>query len=249
MPFAGASGAHFTQVGQRLVKRCHNAVEQATWLRMASVLPLEAGLRCVEVYAVTADAYTMEHVTGHLATAEPGTKATRTLYAQVERWRHIPPITNATWPGYLARLEEHCQIANNATVWEAYRYVTSQPSPTQSFNHGDLTYENVLIQSDNDYCLIDPNYSPGLFQSYILDYGKMLQSTHTDYHAIFNSNVGINLGMNDNTLCGLLRNAGHYHQALTACLTHVIRLAKYHTAEIDKVEALAGTILEELSCT
>ena len=107
----------------------------------------------------------------------------------------------------------------------------------------------MLIQADTSCCLIDPNHSPGLYQSYALDYGKMLQSTHTDYHATFNSNIGINLAMNDATLVTLLRNGGHYHGALLACLTHIIRLAKYHLTEIEKVEALAKPLLEELACT
>ena len=247
--YVGASNARFQQVGQRLIKTCDNAIEQATWLRMASVLPLEPGLRCVEVYAADATSYTMEHVTGHLATAEPGTRVTRTLYAQVDRWRRIPTTTTATWDSYLARLEQHCRLARSGVLWRALETVKAEPPPPPSFNHGDLTYENVLIQADTSCCLIDPNHSPGLYQSYALDYGKMLQSTHTDYHATFNSNIGINLAMNDATLVTLLRNGGHYHGALLACLTHIIRLAKYRLTEIEKVEALAKPLLEELACT
>lgn len=248
MPFVGASGASFTRTGQRLTKTCDNAVEQATWLRMAAVLPLEERLRCVEVYAVTANDYTMEHVTGHLATVEPSTNTTRTLYAQVGRWRQIPPITNATWDGYLDRLRSHCAAAKSRVLWGAYALLEGERAPAASFNHGDLTYENVVIQSDTCW-LIDPNYSPGLFQSYVLDYGKMLQSTHTAYHAIFNRNVGTNLAHHDATLCGLLRAEGQYRASLVACLSHVIRLAKYNLGAIDKVEALTEPLLEELTCS
>lgn len=248
-PFVGASGAAFEQAGQRLTKRCRNAIEQATWLRMASVLPLVDGVRCVDVYAVDAHSYTMEHITGHLATVEPSTQVTRTLYAQVNKWSEIPPTNNATWDSYLDRLREHCDDADSETLRRALAYISaSEPFPA-SFNHGDLTYENVLIQPDNAYCLIDPNHSPGLYQSFMLDFGKMLQSTHTDYHAAFNTNTGINLTMHDHTLCDLLRNAGHYQQALLACLTHIIRLAKYRRDEITKVEALAQRLLEELKCS
>lgn len=247
-PFIGASGASFEQAGQRLTKRCHNAIEQATWLRMASVLPLVDGVRCVEVYAVDANSYTMEHITGHLATVEPSTQVTRALFAQIGKWRGIRPANNATWDSYLDRLQEHCDDANSEILRTALNIITlSEPFP-ESFNHGDITYENVLIQPDNAYCLIDPNYSPGLYQSFILDFGKMLQSTHTRYHALFNTNTGINLGMHDELLCGLLREAGHYHQALLACLTHIIRLAKYRRDEINKVETLAQELLGELKC-
>lgn len=247
--FVGASNARFQQVGQRLTKTCDNAIEQATWLRMAAVLPLEPGLRCVGVHAATATDYTMEHVTGHLATVEPGTHVTRTLYAQVERWRRIPTTTQATWGSYLVRLEAHCRLARSDVLWAALDVVKGEPPPPPSFNHGDLTYENVLIQSDTTYCLIDPNYSPSLYQSYALDYGKMLQSTHTAYHATFNSNVGADLATCDATLVHLLRAGGHYRYSLVACVTHVIRLAKYRQNEIHKVEALAKPLLEELTCT
>jgi hypothetical protein len=247
--FIGASGAQFEQSGQVLIKRCHNAFEQAAWLRTASILPLEDGVRCVEVYAADADAYMMEHITGHLATEEPTTQVTHTLYAQVNRWRYIPPTSNATWHQYLDRLEDHCAVAQSATLWDAYAIICHHKGLTPSFNHGDLTYENIVIQSDNTLVLIDPNFAPNIYQSFILDYGKMLQSTHTDYHRIFKSNTGINLEMQDEALCHLLKAAGHYEDALLACLSHVVRLAKYRLTEIDKVEALAQPLIRELTCT
>lgn len=247
--FIGASGAQFEHSGQTLIKRCSNAFEQAAWLRTASILPLEQGVRCVEVYAADADAYMMEHITGHLATEEVGTRVTNTLYAQVNRWRYIPPTANATWNQYLDRLEDHCAVAQSATLWDAYAVVSTHKPLGASFNHGDLTYENVVIQSDNTLVLIDPNFAPNIFQSYLLDYGKMLQSTHTDYHRTFKSNTGINLEMQDAQLCYLLKADGHYQEALLACLSHIIRLAKYRLNEIDKVEALAQPLIRELTCT
>lgn len=246
--FIGASGAHFEHNGQTLIKRCPNAFEQASWLRTASILPLEEGVRCVQVYAADADAYLMEHITGHLGTEEPTTNITDRLYAQINRWRYIPPTSNATWDNYLERVKHHCITVQSATLWDAYSVLAAHKPFTPSFNHGDLTYENVLIQSDNTLVLIDPNSAPNIYQSFILDYGKMLQSTHTAYHNTFKSNIGNNLDMQDATLTRHLKQDGHYEDALTACLSHIIRLAKYRLEEINKVEALAFALMKELQC-
>ncbi len=51
----------------------------------------------------------------------------------------------------------------------------------ESIIHGDLTIENILInRNSSDYLLIDPN-SENIFNSPLIDYGKLFQSLHSNY--------------------------------------------------------------------
>lgn len=51
---------------------------------------------------------------------------------------------------------------------------------TQTDIHGDLTIDNLIIDGDHSWMLIDPNPST-IFKSALMDWGKLLQSLHTGY--------------------------------------------------------------------
>ena len=53
--------------------------------------------------------------------------------------------------------------------------------------HGDLTLDNILIKNENDFKLIDPNPHNG-FSNELIDWAKMMQSTHSGYEFIFAPN-------------------------------------------------------------
>lgn len=50
--------------------------------------------------------------------------------------------------------------------------------------HGDLTAENIIYNPENkEFYLIDPNVG-NIHESYLLDYGKMMQSIHGQYECL-----------------------------------------------------------------
>jgi hypothetical protein len=120
-----------------------------------------------------------------------------------------------------------------------------------SFNAGDLTLENVLVEDSGEMVLIDPNYEPGLFQSWLLDFGKLLQSVHADYHRLFNSSPGQDPQPLFQYLRSYLQDRNLWELALVGELTHIMRLRKYRPEnerwQVDKILGNLVAEIEELS--
>jgi hypothetical protein len=244
----GASGAKLRQQGDLVQKSCVDALEQVRWFADARKFGFVDGVSAVEIYWHSVRTYTMNHIIGHVATHEPQTVYLTRIYDQVRYWRDLYPMNFATWSSYIDRLYEHAETTTSHVIYQAVEMVAAEPEFEQSFCHGDLTLENIIIDQDGTAWLIDPNSNGSLFQSWVLDCGKLLQSTHTDYHRLFNSHPGVHLRKHDAVLRDLMVRDGVYRPALTACLSHIIRLCKYRKNDIDKVEQLAIPLMMELEC-
>jgi len=244
----GSSGATIRHTGDVVTKYCTNAKEQVQWMRTASALGVVDGIAVVQVHREAKDSYVMQYVLGQAATHEPSVIPITNLYRQVNAWRNILPQSCASWDDYIQRLKQHAQLAHSAIIDEAVRTIASSQPLEQSFCHGDLTLENAIVAHDGTTYLIDPNANDTIYQSWLLDCGKLLQSTHTGYHLSFKSNNGVPLERHDAVLCAMLRKDGIYKEALIACLSHIVRLCKYRINEMHKIESIAIDILEELEC-
>ena len=219
----GASGASLHLGGDIVAKTCSDAALQAEWYSLATTKIAKTP----KVYEVNGDSYKMEYVEGHEATREPTLAVVRTLVEEVIAWKEVPSVYINPWSSYLKRLEEHVEMSGNAkAMCKAFDTVLFAKPPQPSFNHGDLTFENVLVSGDDLY-LIDPNYKPNLYQSYSLDFGKMLQSTHAQYHKIFDSHHGCSLERQGKWLENWLRIHNEWDLAIINCVGHLIRLRKY----------------------
>jgi len=224
-----------------------DAAGQAEWLTRAGAAPLVPGVRPVRVLERGSSVYLMEHVRGPVLADEPNrrqvSERTRAVLDQIEVWSSLPADNDATWGSYLERLEHHAAGHTGAirrAVDAAYDF---EPFP-RSWCHGDLTLENVL-SDDDGAVLIDPNYSPGLYQSHILDYGKILQSTHTLFHTTISPRTG-ELAEAEHVTVTFLRERGLYLPALQACLTHAVRLVRHWPDRRQAVETLTAVLLAEI---
>lgn len=227
----GASGARLWLDGDWATKQCSDATEQVEWFRQAERLGTVKGLRLPKSVLETAQRYRVEFVEGHEATREHSLRPLKTLLAQTLTWRDRPQLTGGDWSDYLSRLEDHVRVGDTSEMRTALRLIEAAEPFKPSFCHGDLTLENALIANkDQSLVLIDPNFKPGLFQSYVLDLGKLLQSTHADYHRVFDSHRGVDLSRHDDWLVSELKRLDIWEQALIACLSHLIRLRKYRPA-------------------
>jgi hypothetical protein len=103
------------------------------------------------------------------------------------------------------------------------------------------------VRDNGEMVLIDPNYSDGLFQSWLLDYGKLLQSTHSDYHRIFNSSPGSDPAPLLKYLKEHLVKEGQWYLAQIAEISHVMRLRKYRSEnEWGKVDGILERLMGEI---
>lgn len=242
----GNSGALLQFSGDFVLKECSNAREQVEWFGHAERVGLVDGVVLPYVELVSPTAYRIEYIAGYSATQITSVQDLERLVKLVEHWRLQPASNTASWQSYLVRLEEHVAVCESAQMRAAFELVSRYDLPS-SFNHGDLTLENVLVRNSGEFVLIDPNHSGELFQSWLLDYGKLLQSVHSDYHRVFNSSPGSDPVPLLNYLRGHLRDSGQWELALVAEITHIMRLRKYRPEnERVLVDGILGGLLREI---
>jgi thiamine kinase-like enzyme len=243
----GNSGAQLNFAGDFVEKHCPGAKDQYDWFVAASWKGLVEGVSLPYVELIRQSCYRIEYIPGYSATQLTSTQEFDRLLQLVEYWRSQSVETLGSWKGYLQRLERHVEENDSPRMREGLE-LASCYSLAPSFNHGDLTLENVLIRPNGEMVLIDPNYSQGLFQSAILDYGKLLQSVHSDYHRVFNSSPGQDPAPLLAWLWEFLEIRGILEESLVAELTHLMRLRKYRPEqERGKVDDLISMVIQEIS--
>ena len=245
----GNSGANLQFAGDFVLKQCSNACQQVEWFGHASVAGLVDGVRLPYVELVNANSYKIEYIRGYSATQITSVQDFARLVKLVGQWEKQPAASSGDWDGYLQRLEDHVRVSNSEEMVAGLALASRYELPS-SFAQGDLTLENVLVENDGGMVLIDPNFAPDLFQSWLLDYGKLLQSVHSDYHRIFNSSPGSNPQPLLNYLRGHLVKEGIWQLALVAELTHIMRLRKYRPQEEwPKVDRILEGLVREIQTT
>jgi thiamine kinase-like enzyme len=242
----GSSGATLDFSGDFIRKKCKDAGEQCEWFRIASRYTLAPSVRFPQTISVSDSEYDIEFIEGVCGTQVESTRLIDTLVDQVSLWSKIPASRHADWESYKERLRsEHVSLADSEIVCRTFDFLDEiEPLPS-SFSHGDLTLENIIVENNGGIVLIDPNFKKNLFQSYVLDLGKLLQSVHSDYHRLFNSHPGGDPA----PLCAHLRQRlGEpvWTQALAAEISHVVRLRKYRpSAQWLTVDRLLEKLLAE----
>lgn len=243
----GNSGAALDFRGDFVVKTCSQAKGQVAWFREAEKTGIIPGFRLPQVEAISESQYRIEYIAGFSATMLTSVSEFKKLVDLAEHWASKPSTTNATWDSYLERLQNHVAASNSPLMQEAFDVVVQYNFP-RSFCHGDLTLENVLVTGEGELVLIDPNYSFDLYQSWILDLGKLLQSTNSDYHRVFNSSPGVDPRPHLNYLRGYLQNRGLWKVSLVSELSHIMRLRRYRPeGEHQKVDQILVKLMKEIA--
>lgn len=245
----GSSGARLGFQGDVIRKECSDAAEQAEWFEIARNLPVMPGVRVPHTPRCGEGWYEIEYIEGTCGTHSASTLIIDTLLDQVTAWRDCASHRDADWYQYVHRLAvQHIQNQDTISpMTEAFNLVSQEPPLPASFAHGDLTLENIIIDRNGDLVLIDPNFKRDLFQSYVLDLGKLLQSVHSDYHRVFDSHPGVDLRPHCEVLMNRLSDANLLRPALVAEITHVMRLRKYRPADQrPKVDELLQRLLHEI---
>lgn len=242
----GSSGATLEFSGDFIRKKCKDAAEQCEWFRIASRYTLVPGVRLPQTVCISDAEYDIEFVEGVCGTQIETTRLIDTLVDQILLWSKVPATREADWDSYKVRLHsEHVALADSDIVRRTFEFLDEiEPLPS-SFSHGDLTLENIIVENTGGVVLIDPNFKGNLFQSYVLDLGKLLQSVHSDYHRLFNSHPGGDPA----ALCAHLRQRlgkPLWTLALAAEMSHVVRLRKYRpSAQRPEVDRLLARLLAE----
>lgn len=242
----GSSGSKLSLKGDFLKKTCKDSFDQVRWFK-ESYSSLVQGVIVPEVSLISNSEYLVEFFPWSLGTQCHQTWFIHLLLSQVERWSHTPSTSTADWESYLQRLESHVSEQTSPQMTAAFKLICdSSPFPS-TFCHGDLTLENVLV-NDTRVVLIDPNFKPSLFQSYLLDLGKLLQSTYAEYHKCFNCNHGCSLEEHNKILIKWLKRRDLEKESKLSCLSHVIRLKKYRPdSEKPLVDSMLAHLIKDFS--
>jgi hypothetical protein len=240
----GSSGAQLRFSGDFILKKCLDSREQCDWFSYAQEKPLVKGVRLPRVDYVDFQSYKIEFIPGTAATKFSSTRIIDSLVDQIMVWSKFPAERDLDWESYLKRLyDEHVIISDSDIISKIFKILEKVDPLPSSFSHGDLTLENVLVEASGNLVLIDPNFKHNLFQSYVLDLGKLMQSVHSDYHRVFDSHPGADPA----PLCAHLKGrlgVTLWKASLTAEMSHIVRLRKYRPhdqrGDVDR-------ILEKLS--
>ena len=238
----GNSGALLRFAGDFVIKECSNAKEQCEWFHRAEHIGLINGVTLPHVKFLGPSTYEIEYISGYSATQITSSQDMQRLINLVEYWRLQPATTFADWGSYLKRLAKHVSVSESEEMMDAFELVSRYELPG-SFSHSDLTLENILVRPNGEFVLIDPNYSQDLFQSWALDYGKLLQSVHSDYHRVFNSCPGTDPEPLLMYLKKHLQEGGDWEISLIAEISHIMRLRSYRP---DNEKPMVDALLRKL---
>lgn len=237
----GSSGSMLSLEGDYLRKTCRDSADQVAWFQhsKSTLLP---GVLVPDTSYINETEYLVEFYPWSLGTQCHQTWFIRLLLAQVEKWSKVKPLSGAGWSSYLGRLEDHVAANQSSSMSAAFKLISNSNAFPASYCHGDLTLENVLVNDDR-IVLIDPNSKADLFQSFILDLGKLLQSTYGKYHQRFNCNHGCSLDEHNEVIFQWVRERGLEKEAKLSCMSHILRLKKYRP---DTEKPIVDSMLDNL---
>ena len=226
----GSSGSDLTLKGDWILKNCSDSQSQVAWFVEAEGKRVARDIYLPLVREIDSSSYEIEKVSGVLGTGVNSFSLILKLYDQIKIWSEYP-CERGDILSYIVRMrEQHIFQHSPPEVLEVMefleKYMPSSHFPG-TFCHGDLTLENILVRQDGKVALIDPNNKGNLFRSYILDLGKILQSIHSDYHRMFDSNPGVDQTWMWENFRALLERDGLLKPALLAEISHLLRLRKY----------------------
>jgi capsule biosynthesis phosphatase len=253
----GGSGAHVELVGDRVIKRGNNLKSQVEWYNIAK----RNNINVPEVYTFYDNTIDMEYIKGTSfndlknlteANLDKLVSCCRSIaYIPVEY--EIPD-----WSTMVDRVKEHLTINAVPHETEIMKMIDHAETHVmmnrhKSFMHGDLSLSNVIVKNDinsPEFYFIDPNYTPNVYSSYILDFGKIMQSIDYCYEeTFFEESISIRI-VKYNLLQYILdkspldENLMFYVRLME--LIHYIRMAKYkNKTDKEKVFEIIGNLYND----
>lgn len=249
---AGGSTAEILRIDNIVIKTGDNIVEQYLWYDIVSSID---SITIPEVYHSNSTVLILEYIEGNIL-ASLSTSDILQLIPNIISNIHIMREYNSIvdFSVYLSRLVSHINSINTSDsefshiAIEVLKLLESNSNvynEQRSFCHGDLTAENIIIQSE-DIVYIDPNYQLDSFSSWLLDCAKLYQSFHYSYEYEFTKKRETQYSPNVYEL--LKSKFSKYHKYILLLeASHYIRMYKYKNTNTERLNItnIIKLILEE----
>lgn len=251
----GASPARVERIGDKVVKYGYGVDKQERWYRYFSGILLEYrssfNTYIPEIYSYMDNTLWMEYIPPSFPFTSLDFSA---LLSDVKKFKQISDRKagcSPTFWTYMAHLDaEHRAAITEFERILPFKKLLQESYPgfnrERSFMHGDLTLSNVIHSSRNGRIyLIDPNFNPLVYSSWILDVGKLLQSVYLGYEEII---LGQEIG-DTSRLFKLVETSlsgEEFRLSFIALLTHLLRMRKYHQGFTEWIDAMALSVFNDL---
>ena len=232
----GGSGAEIEIFNNRVIKNAPNAREQALWYK--TIANKQPNVRVPRVMSNYNDTLDMEYIEGMSLNNCCTGDDLITVYVTINLIGNLPAISS-DWNTMVDRIKTHLSINAIPHEQEILKIITSDVvseymTISASFCHGDMTFENAIVNRYGEVYFIDPNTPAGLYTSSLLDIGKVYQSLHFDYESVFgNSKSRINKPKLLEEFESLLTSEEIIYGKLCEMI-HYIRMLKYKKNKFEK---------------
>lgn len=247
----GGSGAEIKRIGLRVSKThpTKDLSNQVKWYKQAK--DFSGGrYRLPEVYNFFGNTIDMEYIEGQ--------KLNKPSHYDIERIvgilkafsnvkgdvsKNVHSFEKTMIPHVKKHIEENkIPYADRVLAILENKNLIQKMNAYKTFSHGDFTLDNMILDSNNNIALIDPNYDDEKYSSFIMDVGKLFQSYHTFYEEIFMNSDPTGIKHKEETmpylkemLTNMFGKSGNIILlGYIAEMIHYIRMVKYKENQEDK---------------
>ena len=168
----GNSGSDIYRAGDRVIKRCRDARQQADWYERAAGI----GLNTPHVFSVVLDTISIEYVEG-----EPGNKRKISrkdlcqIISQIMLMSLHGAETKFDTKGYISHIKKKLELAGFEGKFKKLLSCIEKSAAVleqhSTFSHGDLSLSNTIFTANGIY-LIDPSARTE-YSTFLNDFAKL----------------------------------------------------------------------------
>jgi capsule biosynthesis phosphatase len=163
---SGWSGADVELRNGRIYKTGKDSLNASKWYKIAGSF-----FNVPKVYSLIGDTICLEFI------EQNSPLSLQKVIKVIELFKEIPVPKEDLFHAYIERIKAHCEFSNKFfEIIPFLEGIQSFCNDNNSFCHGDLTVENILMNNGEPF-LIDPIYDEGYsYSSYLLDITKFAYS-------------------------------------------------------------------------